>query len=165
MTAKLSNRKRRVVVTGIGAVTPLGGTFGETWNGIVEGMVVAGPVQRFDASQFPTKIAYEVRDFRFRDELVTAREKGFLSLAAQYGLNAAHEAAIEAGLFTAAAKQAIDPRRVAVCLGVGMCSPDFPWYEDVLIPQNWQHPALAQHIRYFPDQLTSVAARILGAKG
>ena len=54
---------RRVVVTGVGLVTPLGSGTEETWKGLVEGRSGIGPISRFDTTQFPTKIAAEVRDF------------------------------------------------------------------------------------------------------
>ena len=53
--------KRRVVVTGLGAVTPIGNTVDEFWAGIKEGKVGIGPITKFDASDFKVKIAAEVR--------------------------------------------------------------------------------------------------------
>ncbi|MFC5543202.1 MAG: beta-ketoacyl-ACP synthase II [Bacilli bacterium] len=55
--------KRRVVVTGIGAVTPLGNTVDETWAAIKEGKSGIGPLTRVDAELFPAKVAAEVKDF------------------------------------------------------------------------------------------------------
>ncbi|MDF2065753.1 beta-ketoacyl-ACP synthase II [Bacillus sp. Cr_A10] len=55
--------KRRVVVTGIGAVTPLGNDIETTWSGIKEGKSGVGMLTRLDASQFPAKVAAEVKDF------------------------------------------------------------------------------------------------------
>lgn len=54
---------KRVVVTGLGAITPLGNTLPETWEGIVEGKSGAGPITRFDASKFKTQFACEVKNF------------------------------------------------------------------------------------------------------
>jgi beta-ketoacyl-acyl-carrier-protein synthase II len=153
--------KRRVVVTGIGAVTPLGHTMANTWSGIVEGVSVGAPVKRFDASEFPTKIAYEVADFKFRKDLVSAAEAELLNEAGTYGVTAAAEALEEAGL--AAAK--IDGERIGVCLGVGMCSPDFDWYERVFLEKKFQDPSLRRHLRFFPDQVSAVVARLAGARG
>lgn len=158
-TNNAKSRKRRVVVTGMGAVTPLGLTLESTWQGILAGKTPGAPVQRFDASQFPTKIAYEVPGFRFDPELVEARELEFLNLAAQYGLTAAREAIANAGAHGAS------PDRVAVCLGVGMVSPDFEWYDNVFMPKKLGDDSVRRHIRFFPDQLSSIAARMFGAKG
>ena len=55
--------KRRVVVTGIGAVTPLGNDVETTWDNIKEGKSGIGPLTRLDADQFPAKVAAEVKDF------------------------------------------------------------------------------------------------------
>jgi len=154
-----ANAKRRVVVTGIGAVTPLGTTLEATWQGMLAGKVPARPVTRFDASQFPTKIAYEVADFTFDRELVTDHEFSFLNLAAQYGVTAAHEAIFQSGA------RNLDPDRVAVCLGVGMVSPEFDWYDKVFIPKDMEDESVKRHIRFFPDQLSAVVARMVTAKG
>lgn len=54
---------KRVVVTGLGAITPLGNTLPETWEGIVEGKSGAGPITHFDASKFKTQFACEVKNF------------------------------------------------------------------------------------------------------
>ena len=53
--------KRRVVVTGLGAVTPIGNTVDEFWAGIKEGKVGIGPITKFDASEFKVQIAAEVK--------------------------------------------------------------------------------------------------------
>lgn len=55
--------KRRVVVTGIGAVTPLGNDAGTTWNNIIEGVSGIGPITRLNADDFPAKVAAEVKEF------------------------------------------------------------------------------------------------------
>lgn len=55
--------KRRVVVTGLGAVTPIGNTVPEFWQGIREGRVGIGEITRFDTESFKVKLAAEVRDF------------------------------------------------------------------------------------------------------
>ena len=55
--------KRRVVVTGVGMVTALGLGSEETWGALVDGVSGVGPITRFDAAQFPTRIAAEVKNF------------------------------------------------------------------------------------------------------
>ena len=55
--------KRRVVVTGVGAVTPVGNTAKETWSAVLAGKSGVGPLTRLDAEQFPAKVAAEVKDF------------------------------------------------------------------------------------------------------
>ena len=58
---------KRVVVTGMGAVTPLGNTTEETWKNLIEGVSGAGPITHFDASLFKTQFACEVKDFNVGD--------------------------------------------------------------------------------------------------
>src|SRR5438128_12122065 len=55
--------RRRVVVTGLGMITPLGSTVEKTWDGITAGRSGIGPITRFDATGLETRIAGEVRDF------------------------------------------------------------------------------------------------------
>ncbi|MDX1807125.1 MAG: beta-ketoacyl synthase N-terminal-like domain-containing protein, partial [Paenisporosarcina sp.] len=55
--------KRRVVITGIGAVTPLGNNIESTWAGIKEGRSGIGPLTRVNPDDFPAKVAAEVKDF------------------------------------------------------------------------------------------------------
>jgi len=57
--------KRRVVITGMGAVTPLGNDMETTWQAVVHGRSGIGRITRFDASTFPVKIAGEVKNFQF----------------------------------------------------------------------------------------------------
>ncbi|NLK15234.1 MAG: beta-ketoacyl-[acyl-carrier-protein] synthase II, partial [Bacteroidales bacterium] len=56
-------KTRRVVVTGIGAIAPLGNTAEETWKNMVNGVSGSAPITRFDASKFKTQFACEVKDF------------------------------------------------------------------------------------------------------
>src|SRR5687768_15630431 len=58
---------RRVVITGVGCVTPLGGTLEATWSGLKAGRSGAGPLTLFDASRYPVRIAAEVRDWSLAD--------------------------------------------------------------------------------------------------
>lgn len=70
--------KRRVVVTGLGAVTPIGNTVDEFWAGIKEGKIGIGPITKFDASEFKVQIAAEVKDFvaKERMDFKAAKENG-----------------------------------------------------------------------------------------
>ena len=63
--------KRRVVVTGLGAVTPIGNTVDEFWAGIKEGKVGIGPITKFDASDFKVQIAAEVKGLIWRRKIRT----------------------------------------------------------------------------------------------
>lgn len=59
--------KRRVVVTGLGAVTPLGNNVKDFWAGIREGKVGIGPITKFDTTEYKVKLAAEVKDFKAKD--------------------------------------------------------------------------------------------------
>jgi len=58
---------RRVVITGLGAITPLGNSVDEYWNNLVKGVSGAGPITRFDSSKFKTRFACEVKNFNPED--------------------------------------------------------------------------------------------------
>lgn len=66
--------KRRVVITGIGAVTPLGNTAEETWQALIAGKSGVGPLTRLDTEKFPAKVAAEVKDFDI-EQYVEKRSK------------------------------------------------------------------------------------------
>ena len=68
---------KRIVVTGLGAVTPLGNDVETTWNAIVNGVSGAGPITNFDASLFKTRFACEVKDFD-ATAFLEKKEKKFL---------------------------------------------------------------------------------------
>ncbi|MEM1271957.1 MAG: beta-ketoacyl synthase N-terminal-like domain-containing protein, partial [Bacteroidota bacterium] len=76
---------RRVVVTGLGALTPIGNSVEAFWNGMMEGRSGAGPITHFDAEAFDTKFACEVKDFdplEYMDRKMARRLDPFT----QYGL-------------------------------------------------------------------------------
>ena len=58
---------KRVVVTGLGAISPLGNSAEETWKNMLNGVSGAGPITHFDASMFKTQFACEVKDFKVAD--------------------------------------------------------------------------------------------------
>ena len=89
---------KRVVVTGLGAVTPVGNDGPSTWDSLVRGRSGAGLIQGLDASGFPVRIAAEVEGFSFQDALPRSRDHRFLARAGQFGVAAAHEALGRAGL-------------------------------------------------------------------
>lgn len=87
---------RRVVVTGVGLVTPLGTGVQKTWDGLCAGRSGVGPITRFDASEFPVQIAAEVRDFNVEDYM-EAKEAKHIDLFVQYALGAAQMALQDSG--------------------------------------------------------------------
>jgi 3-oxoacyl-[acyl-carrier-protein] synthase II len=90
-------RDRRVVVTGMGAVTPLGADVEQTWAAMVEGRSGVGPIASFDASQLPVRIAAEVRDFSAHDHF-DSRDARRFDRFAHLGLVAARQALAHSGL-------------------------------------------------------------------
>ncbi|MGN0497225.1 MAG: beta-ketoacyl-ACP synthase II [Lachnospiraceae bacterium] len=88
---------RRVVVTGMGAITPIGLSVDEFWNGIKESKVGIGPITKFDCTDFKVKLAAEVKDFVGKDYMEPKVAKR-MELFSQYAVAAAKEAIEQAGL-------------------------------------------------------------------
>ena len=105
---------KRVVITGVGCVSPLGADVPSTWEGLQAGKSGVGPITRFDAGEFAVRIAGEVRGFAL-DPAVDVREARRMGRFVHYALNAAIEAARSARLDMT--KE--DPTRVGVAFGTG----------------------------------------------
>jgi 3-oxoacyl-[acyl-carrier-protein] synthase II len=88
---------KRVVVTGLGAITPIGNSVDELWNNLINGVSGAGPITRFDTTNFKTKFACEVKNFNSADYF-DRKEVRKLDLFAQYALVAAEQAVKDSGL-------------------------------------------------------------------
>lgn len=88
---------RRVVVTGIGAVTPIGNTVAETWEGIKEGRCGIAEITRYDATDRKVKLAAEVKNLPL-EELVDKHDLRKMDLFSAYGLVAADQAVVDAGI-------------------------------------------------------------------
>ncbi len=106
---------KRVVVTGLGAVTPLGNSVPETWNNIINGVSGAGPITHFDASKFKTQFACEVKNF---DPSVyfDRKEVRKVDMYAQYAIAAAKEAIENSGVDL----DKIDKDEVGVIMAAGI---------------------------------------------
>src|SRR4051812_10141169 len=92
-----NTQHRRVAVTGVGLVTPLGTGVEQNWQALVEGRSGVAPITRFDAKDFPTRIAGEVRDFRAED-FIEKKEIKKMDLFIQYAMAAADMAIGSSGL-------------------------------------------------------------------
>ena len=88
---------KRVVVTGIGAITPIGNTVEEYWNALIDGRSGAAPITQFDASLFKTQFACEVKNYDPND-FFDRKESRKLDLFAQYAMVATDEAIADSGL-------------------------------------------------------------------
>ena len=106
---------KRVVVTGLGALTPIGNDVETSWRNAVEGVSGAGPITHFDASLFKTRFACEVKDFNPADHF-DRRKARQLDLYAMYALVAADEAINDARLDT----EDVDHNRVGVIFAAGI---------------------------------------------
>ena len=106
---------KRVVVTGLGAITPLGLTVEETWNNIKAGKSGAAPITHFDASQFKTQFACEVKNFD-PNNYIDRKESRKMDLYTIFALAAAKQAIEDSGI----AGEGIDKNEVGVVLGVGI---------------------------------------------
>ncbi len=110
-------RKRRVVVTGLGAVTPIGNNVADFWSGVKEGKVGIGPITKFDTTDYKVKNAAEVKGFvakEFMDFKAAKRMEPF----SQYAVAAAKEAYADAGLDI----EKEDAFRAGVIIGSGIGS-------------------------------------------
>lgn len=106
---------KRVVVTGLGALSPVGNTAPETWEALKAGKSGAAPITHFDASRFKTQFACEVKNFKATD-FIDRKEARKMDLYEQYALVAAMEAVKDSGMDL----EAEDKNRIGVVLGVGI---------------------------------------------
>ena len=106
---------KRVVVTGLGAITPLGHDVASTWENAVSGVSGAGPITHFDASKFKTQFACEVKDFD-ASKFFDRKKVRTLDLYAQYALVAAEQAIAESNLDS----EGVDHNRVGVIFAAGI---------------------------------------------
>jgi 3-oxoacyl-[acyl-carrier-protein] synthase II len=108
--------KRRVVVTGLGAITPVGNDVAATWRALIDGVPGAAAITKFDASKFPVRFACEVKGFdplQYMDRKEVKRSDQY----AQYALAGSAQAMADAGLTDPGM---YDPDRIGVILGSGI---------------------------------------------
>lgn len=124
--------KRRVVVTGLGLVTPVGTGLENVWSNILQGKSGIGPITRFDTTKHETKIAGEVRDLKPED-YISPKELKRMDLFVQYVLAATKIAMDTAGLDMASE----DPTRVGVVVGTGLGGlPTLEKYHQILLERG-----------------------------
>ncbi|GIX33696.1 MAG: 3-oxoacyl-[acyl-carrier-protein] synthase 2 [Lysobacterales bacterium] len=107
--------RRRVVVTGLGIVSPVGNDVESAWRNVLAGRSGIGPITHFDASSFPTRIAGEVRDFD-PSAWITPKEVKKMDPFIHYGIAAALQAWRDAGVDIARER----PERIGVAVGAGI---------------------------------------------
>jgi 3-oxoacyl-[acyl-carrier-protein] synthase II len=108
--------KRRVVVTGMGTITPVGNDVATTWRSLIEGKSGTAPITKFDASNFPVKFAAEVKGFNPLDYM-ERKEAKRADQYTQYAVAAARQAMTNAGLVE---RNGMDPDRIGVIIGSGI---------------------------------------------
>lgn len=107
--------KRRVVITGMGAITPMGIGVEALWAGVSSGRCAIGPVTRFDATAYPCRIAAEVRDFE-PERWIPRKEVRHMDRYTQFAVASMWTALADAGL----QRETLDPDRTGVIVGTGI---------------------------------------------
>jgi 3-oxoacyl-[acyl-carrier-protein] synthase II len=108
-------KSRRVVVTGIGALTPIGNNLQEYWDGLIKGVSGATPITHFNAEEFKTRFACEVKNFEVTD-FINRKEARKMDQFCQYAIVAADQAFSDSGLIV----DEIDSDRAGVVWGSGI---------------------------------------------
>ncbi len=104
---------KRVVVTGIGALTPIGNTAAEFWHGLSNGVSGAAPITRFDASLFKTQFACEIKNLDL-EQFMDRKEARKMDPFSQFAVVAVEEAMVDSGIDL----EKIDKSRAGVIWGV-----------------------------------------------
>jgi len=168
--------KRRVVVTGIGCITPLGNTVDSMWGKLQEGVSGVGNITYFDASNFPTRFAAEVRDYRLEDYIKDTTRFADAGRNIRFAIGAATQAINDSGLTDAAG---FDPAQFGVYLGAGEGQQDFMQFmhlvadsqeEGVVNQEKFTHDFLARMNPQFemelePNMAAAHLASLFNAQG
>ncbi|POR02062.1 beta-ketoacyl-[acyl-carrier-protein] synthase II [Alkalispirochaeta sphaeroplastigenens] len=147
--------QRRVVITGMGTVNPLGNSVEQTWEALLAGRSGIGPITRFDASHLPTQIAGEVKDFDYRDYFSgdLAKKAKRMAPFCHYAAAATREAALQAGLETIKDKSTIG---ISYGSGVGGLGVQ---HENSLVLKDRGHRRVSPF--YVPMSIGNIAAGVL----
>lgn len=113
--------RHRVVVTGMGCITPIGNTVESLWNSLCESQSGVSEISHFDASNFPTHFAAEVKDFDFGKYIDDTERFEFAGRNTRFAIGAAVQAMSDSGLLD----NGLDPARLGVYLGAGEGQQDF----------------------------------------
>ncbi len=111
--------RRRVVVTGLGCVSPVGNTVADAWSNVLAGKSGIGAITKFDSSAFSCKIAGEVRDFDL-ESYIGSKEARTMDTFIHYGIAAAAQAVADAGLATGEALGEEEATRIGCVIGSGI---------------------------------------------
>jgi 3-oxoacyl-[acyl-carrier-protein] synthase II len=153
--------KRRVVVTGIGAVTPLGNDAGTTWNNIIEGVSGIGPVTRLNADDFPAKVAAEVKEFNV-ENFIDRKDARKMDRFTHYAVAASLMAVKDSGL------EITDENapRVGVWIGSGIGGMEtFEQQHETFMNRGYRRVSPFFVPMMIPDMATGQVSITLGARG
>jgi 3-oxoacyl-[acyl-carrier-protein] synthase II len=154
-------RQRRVVVTGLGALTPLGNTAEQFWHGLIEGRSGVGRITQVDPSGYPTQIAGEVLGFDPADYM-EAKEARRASRVTQFAVATARQAVRDAGLD----EQPTDAENYGVLLGVGNTSfPDVEQQLKVMVERGGRYVSPLFMPMTLPNMTAGTVALQLGWRG
>ena len=152
---------RRVAVTGIGMITPIGTGRETVWRNLIEGVHGIGPVQLFDTSQFRTHIGAEVKEF-CADDYVSTLETASLGRASQFAIAAARLALLDAGLDP----DDVDSDRAGISMGTTSGEPNqIESFNDAYADGNLASVGAELLSRYPCHLISSYTARELNFRG
>jgi 3-oxoacyl-[acyl-carrier-protein] synthase II len=152
------NRERRVVITGMGAVTAIGSTLEESWKGLLSGTCGIRPLTLFDPSAYRTQTAAEVPEIP--DGFLTAAERRRMSRADRMGVAAAREAIAASGLDLSRE----NPTRLGVILGGGTSGLiDSEAFFELYLRGRKARPSKV--LNHLPDSITDRVAQRFGLEG
>jgi 3-oxoacyl-[acyl-carrier-protein] synthase II len=156
---------RRVAITGIGAVTPVGNDAGSTWSALVAGRSGVGPLSTFDAAAYPVRIAGHVKGFDVRERLPDVRVARHLSRAGGFGVGAALEALDAAGV----SPETYAPCERGVALGGSVGRPEADELAEIAAARRHSgglvRQAPAEVVRRGQNTATAIVARLAGCAG
>ncbi|WP_163101586.1 beta-ketoacyl-ACP synthase II [Peribacillus alkalitolerans] len=153
--------KRRVVVTGLGAVTPVGNDVSTSWENILQGKTGIGPLTRLNADEYPAKVAAEVKDFNI-EEYVDKKEARKMDRFTHYAVAASHMAVKDANLEIT---DEIAPR-VGVWIGSGIGGMEtFEAQYETFLNRGYRRVSPFFVPMMIPDMATGQVSIMLGAKG
>jgi 3-oxoacyl-[acyl-carrier-protein] synthase II len=157
----LNMQKRRVVVTGLGAVTPLGNDVQTTWNNIINGVSGIGPLTRVNPDDFPAKVAAEVKDFNPED-FMDRKEARKMDRFTQYALASAFMAVKDANLTI----NDENAHRVGVWIGSGIGGMEtFEQQFEIFLNRGYRRVSPFFVPMMIPDMAAGQVSIALGAKG
>lgn len=158
---ELKSMKRRVVVTGIGAVTPLGNDIETTWKGILEGKSGIGPLTRVNSDEYPVKVAAEVNDFNI-SSYVDRKEARKMDRFTHYAIAASKMAVEDAKLLITEENAA----RIGVWIGSGIGGMEtFETQFETFLSRGYRRVSPFFVPMMIPDMATGQVSIYLGAKG